>query len=209
MANSQSIQETYDKFSSTYDLFLRPFLESGRANAIEHLSPAADAKVLEVGIGTGLSLDYYSDDISLTAFDFSLGMLKESKKKTESCDDYCKTDLLQMDVQSMAFADNSFDYILSAYVLTVVEDTAKAVKEIFRVAKPGAKIVLINHLRSNSSILGAIEDLFHPIFSGLGLFTLDRDLVEILRDAGAQNIKIEPSNFLRLHHIISFNTPLK
>lgn len=207
MASSQSIQETYDRFSSTYDLIFRPLLESGRAKAIEILNPPQGAKVLEVGIGTGLSLDFYPDDISLTAFDFSMGMLKETKKKTEN-PRFCNTELLQMDVQNMAFADDSFDHILSAYVLTVVEDTHKAVKEIFRVARPGAKVVLINHLRSDSKILGAIEDFFHPVFSGLGLFTLDRDLVKILESNGAENIRIEPSSFLRLHHIISFTTPL-
>lgn len=206
MPSSQSIQQTYDRFSLFYDLIFRPLLESGRQKAIETMNLPIGAKILEIGVGTGLSLDFYPEDINLTAFDYSLGMLKESKKKLES-KKHCSTDLLQMDVQQMAFADDSFDYILAAYVLTVVEDTAKAVKEIFRIARPGAKIVLINHLRSNGKFWGAIEDFFNPLFAGIGLFTLDRDLLGILKECGATNIKIEPSTFLRLHHIVSFNTP--
>ncbi len=206
MPNSQTIQHTYDKFSSLYDFCLKPFLESGRAKAIEILGPHRNAQVLEVGIGTGLSLDFYPQDIQFTAFDFSLGMLKVSHNKTMS-KNYCATSLMQMDVQNMAFCDNSFDYILSAYVITVVEDTEKAVREIFRVAKPGAKVVLINHLKSQNKVWAAIEAFFHPVFSGIGLFTLDRDLLKILENSGAENIEVEPANFLRLHHIISFTVP--
>ena len=134
-------------------------------------------------------------------------MLNESKKKLEH-KPFFNANLMQMDVHNMAFADNSFDFILSAYVLTVVENPEKAVKEIFRVARPGARVVLINHLRSDNWLMGAIEDFFHPIFSGIGLFTLDRDLLGILKDCGAEDIEVEPSTFLRLHHIISFKVPL-
>jgi phosphatidylethanolamine/phosphatidyl-N-methylethanolamine N-methyltransferase len=208
LPSSPVIQQTYDKFSSTYDFVLKPFLESGRAKAIEKMNLAHNASVLEVGIGTGLSLDFYPPGIDLTAFDFSLGMLGVSQKKTTEASS-CNTSLLQMDVQKMAFADNSFDYILSAYVLTVVEDTEKAVKEIFRVARPNARVVLINHLRSQNRFWAAIETFFHPVFSGIGLFTLDRDLINILETCGAKNIEVEPANFLRMHHIISFTTPQK
>ncbi|GAB4267804.1 MAG: hypothetical protein Kow0029_02590 [Candidatus Rifleibacteriota bacterium] len=206
MANSQTIQQTYDRFSSCYDLIFSPFLESGRAKAIEELNLPRGAKVLEIGIGTGLSLDYFPKHINLTAFDYSFGMLKQSKAKT-SGSNTCATNLLQMDVEQMAFADNTFDFVIAAYVLTVVENTEKAVEELFRVARPDAKVVLINHLRSENKILGMIEDFFHPVFSGLGLFTLDKNLVKILKQYGAENLSIKPASFLRLHHIVSFNIP--
>ncbi len=207
MPSSQSIQQTYDRFSAGYDFIFKPWLKSGIEKAIQTLCPPPGAHILEIGIGTGLSLDYYPENVYLTAFDYSHGMLRESKKKLAQKHGF-KASLMQMDVHKMAFADNSFDYILSAYVLTVVENPEKAVKEIFRIARPGARVVLINHLRSDNLLMGAIEDFFHPIFSGIGLFTLDRDLLGILKDCGAENIEVEPSTFLRLHHIISFNVPL-
>ncbi|MEW6711169.1 MAG: methyltransferase domain-containing protein [Candidatus Riflebacteria bacterium] len=206
MPSSQSIQNTYDRFSSAYDFICRPLLESGREKAVEILRPRSGEKILEIGIGTGLSLDFYPEGINLTAFDYSMGMLKESRKKLDECRNF-RAALMQMDVQKMAFTDNSFDCIIAAYVLTVVEDTEKAVEEIFRVSRPGARVVLINHLRSANKFFGAIEDLFHPIFSGIGLFTLDRDLLGIIRKLGAENLRIEPSNLLGLHHVISFTTP--
>ncbi len=207
MPSSQSIQQTYDRFSTGYDFIFKPWLKSGIEKAIQILCPPPGSQILEVGIGTGLSLDYYPRNVNLTAFDYSRGMLNESKKKLEH-KPFFNANLMQMDVHNMAFADNSFDFILSAYVLTVVENPEKAVKEIFRVARPGARVVLINHLRSDNWLMGAIEDFFHPIFSGIGLFTLDRDLLGILKDCGAEDIEVEPSTFLRLHHIISFKVPL-
>lgn len=207
MSSSQNIQQTYDYFSASYDLVFKPWLESGIEKAIKILCPPPGAQILEIGIGTGLSLDYYPKDVCLTAFDYSQGMLRKSKNKLEQKHGF-QASLLQMDVHQMAFADNSFDYILAAYVLTVVENLEKAVKEIFRIARPGARVVLINHLCSNNLLVRAIENLLNPIFSRIGLFTLGRDLIGILNDNGAENIEVEPSTFLRLHHIISFNVPL-
>ena len=68
-------------------------------------------------------------------------------------------------------------------------------------------VVMVNYLRSRSKLVGLFEDLLHPIFSNLGLFTLDHDLPNLLEQNGAQNIRIEPTSFLKTHHIISFNVP--
>lgn len=205
MISSQNIQHTYDRVSSLYDLFFKPWLESGRERAVEVLDPAAGSKILEIGVGTGLGLEYYPRDVEVIGFDYSFGMLKESKQKAYTSK--CRVNLVQMDVENLAFADHSFDYLIGAYVLTVVSDPGKAIKEIFRVARPGARVVLVNYLRSRGKIMGVIEDLFHPIFSRLGLFTLDHDLPGLLKQNGADNIRTEPTSFLRTHHIISFTTP--
>ncbi len=205
MINSENIKQTYDRFSSLYDLIFKPYLEFGRERAIEILAPAHDSRVLEIGVGTGLNLAFYPGNIEVLAFDYSLGMLKEAKLKSENS--HCRVNLLQMDAQNLAFADNSFDYLLGAYVLTVVPDPDKAVKEIFRVARPGAKVVLINYVRSANKLMSVIENIFHPIFAGLGLFTLDHDIPGLLHKHGAKNLRMEPTSFLNMHQIISFNIP--
>ncbi|OGK05783.1 MAG: hypothetical protein A2W80_08435 [Candidatus Riflebacteria bacterium GWC2_50_8] len=206
MINSQSIKQTYDRFSSLYDLIFKPWLEFGRQRAIELLAPRSGARVLEIGVGTGLSLEYYPPDIEVLGFDYSFGMLRESQLKAKEMS-HCPVSLMQMDAQNMAFADNSFDYLMAAYVLTVVPDPRKAVREIFRVARPGAKVVIINYICSNNRLMSIIEDIFHPVFASLGLFTLKHDLPGLLKQYGAKNIKIEPTSFLNLHHIVSFTVP--
>lgn len=208
MISSQNIKQTYDRFSSLYDLIFKPYLEFGRERAIEILAPQSECNILEIGVGTGLSLEYYPRNVNVIGFDYSYGMLKEARIKGENTS-HCRVDLMQMDAQSMSFADNSFDYLLGAYVLTVVPDPEKAVKEIFRVAKPGARVVLVNYVRSQNRLLGVFEDLLHPFFCKIGLFTLDHDIPGILTRNGATDLKMEPTSFLNLHQIISFRVPEK
>lgn len=206
MISAQSIKQTYDRFSSLYDLICKPYLDFGRQRAIEILNPARRSRILEIGVGTGLNLEYYPTDVEIIGFDYSLGMLHEAKCKTEN-QNTCKIELMQMDAQNLAFADNSFEYVMAAYVLTVVPDPEKAVRELFRVAKPGARVVVVNYLCSNNKLMSIIENIFHPVFSSIGLFTLKHDLPGLLTANGAQNISSEPTSFLNLHHIVSFTVP--
>ena len=206
MISSQNIQQTYDRFSTLYDLICKPWLEWGRQRAVETLGPLPGSRVLEIGIGTGLNLEYYPKGVDVLGFDYSYGMLEKARQKAleTSCG---RVDLMQMDACSLGFSDNAFEFIMAAYVLTVVPEPEKAVRELFRVARPGARVVMVNYLRSSSKLVGVFEDLLHPIFSNLGLFTLDHDLPNLLEQNGAQNIRIEPTSFLKTHHIISFNVP--
>ncbi|HOT28039.1 MAG TPA: class I SAM-dependent methyltransferase [Candidatus Ozemobacteraceae bacterium] len=205
MHSASTVQHAYDRYSTLYDLFFKPWLEDGHRIAVEQLDLCPGQTVLEVGVGTGLSLEYYPSQVSVVGFDFSHGMLCQSQKRAEECS--CPTHLLRMDVSKMAFPTRTFDRILAAYVLTVVPDTRSAIGEILRVAKPGAKVVMINHLRSRNPVLSWIEDRFHPVFSKLGLFTLDRDLLSILESCGIRDYTLTPTTFLGLHHVISFTVP--
>ncbi len=208
MIKSQAIQETYDKFSSFYDLIFKPCLEKGRLRAVELLFQEHCDQTLEIGIGTGLSLESYPRAANLTAFDYSHGMLKALKKKPRepNCCDFA---LLQMDVQNMAFPDNTFDSVLAAYVLTVVENPERALDEILRVSKPGSRIVIMNYLRSQNRFVRILEEFIDPLFTAMGLFSLDRDLIKLIKSKGAKNLKIEPTSWLNTHFIISFTTPGK
>lgn len=206
LKTSHSVKRIYDRFSSFYDLVFKPYLEFGRPRAIELLAPETGSRVLEIGVGTGLYFEHYPSNVEVLGFDYSLGMLKEAKIKSRKLA-RCPVDLMQMDAQKMAFADNSFDYILAAYVMTVIPDPDKAIQELLRVAKPGGKVVLVNYIRSENPMMGFLEDISHPIFASLGLFTLNHDIPGLLKNNGVQNIQIEPTSFLKLHFIVSFTVP--
>lgn len=208
LSTAQIIQQTYDRCSGFYDWFFEPWLECGRIKALDRLKLSPGDTLLEVGIGTGLGLEHYPTGINLIGFDYSHGMLKQSRIKADTNCPCENVDLFQMDVQKMAFPDNSFDRILAAYVLTVVPDIEKAMHEILRVARPGAMIVIINHLPSSNNFLAELERIFHPVFSTIGLFALNRDILELLHSLGITEIQIEPANFLAMHYVISFKVPL-
>ncbi|NLI76039.1 MAG: methyltransferase domain-containing protein [Candidatus Riflebacteria bacterium] len=206
MITSTVIRQTYDRCSSFYDLFFKPWLEFGRRQAVDALMVQAGDTVLEIGVGTGLSFEFYPPDIRVVGFDYSHGMLQGSKEKAVTAAP-CAVDLLQMDVQAMAFPEGSFDRVMAAYVLTVVPDIHRAIAEILRVARPGARVVLLNHLRSTNPLLSWIEDTFHPLFARIGLFTLDRDLLSILESFDLLDLQVEPTSWFGLHHVISFTVP--
>ena len=154
-----------------------------------------------------MSLEHYPSRVGVIGFDYSEGMLKEASRKTRDENVSCDVNLLQMDAQTMAFPNACFDRVMAAYVLTVVPDPVKVVREILRVAKPGAKVVIINHLRSGNSILAKLEDLLHPVFSAIGLFNLDSNLLEVLESCGIRDMTLRPTSFLRMHFVITFTVP--
>lgn len=205
VSSSEAIQQVYDRCSGFYDFFFQPWLEFGRQRAVELLDLRGTERILEVGVGTGLGFGFYPPHANVVGFDYSRGMLRQAAVAADSA--RCPVCLAQMDVQHLAFPDASFDRILAAYVLTVVPDPAQALHEILRVARPGAKVVFINHLRSDQPLLAWLEDTFHPLFSRLGLFNLDRNLLRVMTEVGISSIATEPTSRLGLHHLISFTTP--
>ncbi len=209
IASAQTIADTYDRCSSCYDFFLKPWLEAGRPRAMELLDVAPHHRVLEVGVGTGLSFAHYPEGSNVVGVDFSAGMLRQARRRVSASKAGSQVELMQSDAQHLPFPDASFDRILAAYVLTVVPDTALAVRELLRVLRPDGRVVLINHLRSENKLLAWLEDVLHPVFSRIGLFTLDRDLLGILSREGAARPELEPTSIVGLHYIIAFSRSLK
>lgn len=204
MLSNIIIQDTYDFCSNFYDSIFEVWLSDGLKLGIQCLGLKTNETVLEIGVGTGLSFKHYPPNVKVVAFDYSLGMLKEARKKILE-NNLSNITLLQMDAQNIAFASNSFNKIFAAYVLTVVPDLQKVMNEIFRVAKHGAKVVIINHLPKREGIVAKIEKWLNPVFSKIGLFTLNRDIIDELKNYKVANLEIIPTNCLALHHVISFN----
>src|SRR5439155_21389135 len=108
---------------------------------------AADAiggRVLDVGVGTGLSLADYSSTTRLHGVDISLPMLRKAQERMRELDLSNVESLSVMDAKHLAFADNVFDAVVAQYVITAVPDPEATLDDFVRVLKPGGELVLVN-----------------------------------------------------------------
>jgi ubiquinone/menaquinone biosynthesis C-methylase UbiE len=117
--------------------------------------------ILEVGVGTGKNFDYYPADARITAIDFSKEMLKRAAQKQTRKNIAVELDL--MDVQSLYFADNSFDTVIATFVFCSVPLPLKGLKELYRVCRPGGQVVLLEHVLSSKPALAKLMNFINPL----------------------------------------------
>jgi phosphatidylethanolamine/phosphatidyl-N-methylethanolamine N-methyltransferase len=153
---------------------------------IEQLNLRPGQQVLEVGVGTGISLDAYPAYVNVVGIDPSADMLKHAIKKTRE-NGWSHIDVRQGDAINLEFPDNSFDWVTTFHVMTVVPDPLRMMHEMVRVCKPGGKIVMVNHFASENPLLYSLVWAANPLTRHLGWTTrlLVRDVL------GDKQIKVE------------------
>lgn len=175
-----SLARVYDFYSRNYDkTFGRVFRES-RERAVRNLHLRRNDRILEVGVGTGVSLSLYPHDVRIVGVDYSRGMLEQAERRVHE-EGLRHVELHHMDACQMTFADSSFDVVLAAYVLTAVPDHRAVMREMVRVCKPGGRIVFLNHLVNGNKVLAFFERLVSPACEKLG-FRTDLSLHHIVDD---------------------------
>jgi len=166
----------YYEFSHFYDrLFTRVFYPRIEA-VVRSLAIERGAKVLEVGVGTGLSFQAYPTHCHVTGIDLAPEMLEQAQDKIVH-NGWRHLDVMEMDALNLKFADNTFDYVMAFHVVSVVPDANRLMREMLRVSKPGATVVIINHFRSRKRLLAAVDSLIEPITRRLGWHTLESHAV--------------------------------
>jgi ubiquinone/menaquinone biosynthesis C-methylase UbiE len=187
MNNTEKTKKRYDRVSVVYDILELPMeamaLKKWRREVMKELT----GKVLEVGVGTGKNIPFYPNDVDITAIDFSEKMLSKAKEKAKKFDK--KVELLLMDAQQMDFPDNTFDRVFTTCVFCSVPDPVKGLEELKRVCKPGGKIIMIEHVRSEKKLLGPIMDAVNPITVNLWGANINRNTMDNLRKAGFTNVQ--------------------
>lgn len=157
----------YSDFAHFYDrLWGRVFVDREHM-VIESLNLRPGQSVLEVGVGTGISLDAYPPYVHVVGIDPSLDMLEHAKTKIRE-NQLKNVEVGQGDALNLNMPDASFDVVCAFHVVTVVPDPVRMMNEMFRVCKPGGRIVIINHFRSDNPILGFITGIANPITRHLG-----------------------------------------
>jgi phosphatidylethanolamine/phosphatidyl-N-methylethanolamine N-methyltransferase len=178
LANAQPHESRlYYELSHLYDLIFRRVFYPRIAMVIRSLSIEPGARVLELGVGTGLSLDAYPPHCHVTGIDLAPDMLERAQDKVNR-NGWRHITLEQGDALQLKFPDDTFDYVMAFHVVSVVPDASRMMAEARRVCRPGGVITIINHFRSPNPMLARLTRAIHPVTRWLGWTTLN--LSEIL-----------------------------
>src|SRR5512143_3437429 len=125
------IEAVYDSYAGIYDLLFGKVFQSGRERAPILLKLFPRAKLLEVGVGTGLSLPHCARNVAFTGIDLSQKMLDRAHQRVEALG-LRNVELLKMDATTLEFGDTSFDRVLAAYFISTVPDPVRVIQEMKR-----------------------------------------------------------------------------
>jgi phosphatidylethanolamine/phosphatidyl-N-methylethanolamine N-methyltransferase len=166
-----TIEKAYARWAPVYDVVFGAVFERGRQATIEaaelHIGRGG-GRILEVGVGTGISLLSYSRNNRVVGIDISAPMLRRAQDRVAEHRLTNVDALAVMDAKHLAVPDASFDVVVAEYVITAVPDPEATLDEFVRVLKPGGEIVLINHLGAEKGFRRAFEQGFSPLARRLG-----------------------------------------
>jgi ubiquinone/menaquinone biosynthesis C-methylase UbiE len=195
--DSATIKKRYDRIAPYFDAMEAVMEGLFFKNWRKKLWSKVDGHhILEVGVGTGKNFEFYPIEARLTAIDFSEKMLKQAlhNKNRKSV----AVDLDLMDVQSLAYADNSFDTVIGSFVFCSVPLPIKGLKELYRVCRPGGQVLLLEHVISSKPIFAKLMNSINPIVLALVGANINRNTVKNVKACGFASVRVDD----RSGHII-------
>jgi len=173
-ASHQAYQsKLYYEFSHLYDVVFGRIFYRRIAHVISSLGIPDGAKVLELGVGTGLSLSCYPPHCQVVGVDLAPDMLEHAQEKIAQ-NGWDHIQVMAMDAMDLSFPDSSFDYVMGFHVVSVVPDASRLMAEAQRVCRAQGALVLINHFRSENPVLAAVDRMLEPLTRYWGWHTLSR-----------------------------------
>ncbi|MGE0061021.1 MAG: class I SAM-dependent methyltransferase [Xanthobacteraceae bacterium] len=165
--NRDSIARAYGRWAPIYDFVFGKVFAPGRAAAIA-AAERVGGRILDVGVGTGISLPAYARTNRITGIDISAPMLRKACERVREHKLDNVEALAVMDAANLAFADATFDVVMAQFLITAVPDPEGTLDEFARVTRPGGEIVLVNHIGADSGLRWWFELAFSPLAQRLG-----------------------------------------
>jgi phosphatidylethanolamine/phosphatidyl-N-methylethanolamine N-methyltransferase len=165
--DKQTVTRAYARWAPVYDLVFGAVFERGREAAIA-AAERVGGRILEVGVGTGISLPHYSRECRLCGIDISEPMLRKAQERVVEYGLSNVEGLWVMDAEQLSFPDDSFDVVVAQYVVTTVPNPEATLDEFARVVKPGGEIILVSRVGAEAGLRRALEHCFQPAARKLG-----------------------------------------
>ncbi|MFA6265625.1 MAG: class I SAM-dependent methyltransferase [Pseudolabrys sp.] len=162
------MEKAYAKWAPVYDMLCGPVFLNGRRAAAK-AAHEVGGRILEIGVGTGLSFDDYDSTTEITGIDISEPMIARARERLASGRYPFVKELRVMDASRLDYPDASFDCVVGQFVITLVDNPEQVLSECARVLRPGGQIILVNHLYSEKGLAAAVERLLAQKARKLGL----------------------------------------
>ena len=179
-----AVTASYRRWAPIYDNTFGRVTQAGRRRGAAYLSRLG-GRLLEVGVGTGLSLPLYDGPVRVTGIDYSAEMLAKAEARAAAEKLSHVEALRQMDARQLDLPDESFDAVAAMHVLSVVPEPERVMTEIARVCRPGGKVVVVNHFTAEGGALRTVEKIASPLENLLG-WESDFPMARILGDPRLQ-----------------------
>lgn len=166
--DAEAVRAAYRRWASVYDIVFGGISWWGRRRAVAEVNRLPGARVLEVGVGTGLALPSYGADKRVTGIDLSADMLALARRRVAAEGLRTVEGLYEMDAEATSFADASFDIAVAMFVASVVPHPKALLAELRRVVRPGGTILFVNHSAAERGPRWWLERAFAPASRALG-----------------------------------------
>jgi phosphatidylethanolamine/phosphatidyl-N-methylethanolamine N-methyltransferase len=187
-----AVKSAYRRWAPVYDRTFGRVAAEGRKHAVEIIN-RSNGRVLEVGVGTGLSLPSYRRNLEIVGIDLSPDMLDKARERVATEGLSNVTGLHEMDAGDLKFPDGSFDTVVAMYVMTVVPEPEKVMRELARVSRPGGEVLLVNHFSTEEGMRGWVERRMAPFADKLGW----RPVFDVQRVMGCGDLQLIEKRGLR------------
>ena len=190
--DTQGVRDAYRRYARFYDLWFGAVFHPGRKLAIEQMGIQPGDHVLEVGVGTGLSLPEYPEGVRVTGIDVSPEMIDIAQDRVDRLG-LPNVTLTEMDAENMDFRDGQFDHIVAMYVLSVAPSPGRVVDEMRRVCASSGDLFIVNHFRHGNPLIGGLEKMLAPLSKLVG-FRPDFAMDEFVDQTDLAVVETRPVN---------------